>query len=48
MWRNYEDVEDNWKYVFNIIEFYGKNDKNFLEIAGPGGWNDADQVRFVY
>ncbi|XP_071126809.1 alpha-N-acetylgalactosaminidase-like [Mytilus edulis] len=44
MWRNYEDVEDNWKYVFNIIEFYGKNDKNFLEIAGPGGWNDADQL----
>ncbi|XP_052076326.1 alpha-N-acetylgalactosaminidase-like isoform X2 [Mytilus californianus] len=44
MWRNYEDVEDSWQYVFNIIEFYGKNDKKFLEIAGPGGWNDADQL----
>ena len=28
----------------NIIDFYGDNSDGFLDLAGPGGWNDPDML----
>ena len=30
--------------IQNIIDFYGDNVDGFLELAGPGGWNDPDML----
>ncbi|KAL4229929.1 hypothetical protein ACF0H5_010320 [Mactra antiquata] len=44
MWRNYNDLRDDWGYVYAAIDFYGNNTANFQQVAGPGGWNDPDQL----
>ncbi|XP_052793786.1 alpha-galactosidase A-like isoform X2 [Mya arenaria] len=44
MWRNYADLRDSWDYVYRAIDYYGNNTDGFQQIAGPGGWNDPDQV----
>ncbi|XP_048243581.1 alpha-N-acetylgalactosaminidase-like [Haliotis rufescens] len=44
MWRNYADVEDSWASIYGIIQYYGKNPDNFAAVAGPGNWNDPDQL----
>lgn len=44
MARNHHDVQDSWDSVLKIIEFYGENEGGFAETAGPGYWNDPDQV----
>ncbi|CAG5114833.1 unnamed protein product, partial [Candidula unifasciata] len=43
-WRNYDDVQDSWGSVLDIIEHYGKDPGNFSAYAGPGGWNDPDEL----
>ena len=44
LWRNNYDVQDNWNSVSSVIDFYGDNKDGFLEMAGPGGWNDPDML----
>jgi len=44
LWRNFYDVQDNWPSVQNIIDFYGDNSDGFLDLGGPGGWNDPDML----
>ncbi|XP_045204133.2 alpha-N-acetylgalactosaminidase-like [Mercenaria mercenaria] len=44
MWRNYRDVRDSWENVYGTIDFYGNNTGHFQEIAGPGAWNDPDEL----
>ena len=44
MWRNAVDLTDSWDRVYKVIRIYGDNSGNFLEAAGPGHWNDADEV----
>lgn len=44
MWRNYADLRDSWEYVYATIDFYGNNSAHFQEVAGPGNWNDPDQL----
>ena len=44
LWRNNYDVQDNWNSVSSIIDFYGDNKDGFLEVAGPGSWNDPDML----
>ncbi|ESO90697.1 hypothetical protein LOTGIDRAFT_178842 [Lottia gigantea] len=43
-WRNYDDVQDSWDSVLDIINHFGNNSGNFSSFAGPGGWNDPDQL----
>ncbi|KAK6172849.1 hypothetical protein SNE40_016426 [Patella caerulea] len=43
-WRNYIDINDNWQSLVQILVFYGKDQHNFSAYAGPGGWNDPDQL----
>ncbi|GLV43492.1 uncharacterized protein CBL_04034 [Carabus blaptoides fortunei] len=44
MWRNYWDVQDSWTSVTGIMTYYGKNQDDFQEAAGPGSWNDPDML----
>ncbi|XP_060599688.1 alpha-N-acetylgalactosaminidase-like isoform X1 [Ruditapes philippinarum] len=44
MWRNYNDLQDAWKYVYAAIDFYGNNTAHFQEVVGPGAWNDPDEL----
>jgi alpha-N-acetylgalactosaminidase len=44
MWRNYNDIDDSWQSVSGIIDYYAENNFNMSSYAGPGGWNDPDEV----
>ncbi|XP_078519154.1 alpha-N-acetylgalactosaminidase-like isoform X2 [Lissotriton helveticus] len=44
MWRNYDDIQDSWDSVLDIIEWYGKNQDALQPAAGPGKWNDPDML----
>ncbi|KAJ8297727.1 hypothetical protein KUTeg_024258 [Tegillarca granosa] len=44
MWRNYRDIQDSWEITLDIINYYGKDDGGFSQLAGPGAWNDPDEV----
>ena len=37
-------TQDSWTSVENIINFYTINQDEFQPAAGPGHWNDPDQV----
>lgn len=44
IWRNYNDIDDSWDSVRSIIDFYGDDKTHFVEVAGPGNFNDPDMV----
>ena len=44
IWRNYNDIQDSWDSVRAIIDFYGDDLGNFSQVAGPGNFNDPDEV----
>lgn len=43
-WRNYGDMNDDWDSIRNIIEYYGNDTGSLSKVAGPGHWNDPDEV----
>ncbi len=43
-WRNYVDDQDEWLSMLSVIAYYAVNLGNFSGVAGPGGFNDPDQV----
>ena len=44
IWRNWGDIDDSFESVKNILDFYGNNKDNFLNVAGPGNFNDPDMI----
>jgi alpha-N-acetylgalactosaminidase len=44
LWRNYDDIQDSWDGVLGIILYYAENQDIFQQFAGPGHWNDPDQL----
>ncbi|KAG7174442.1 Alpha-N-acetylgalactosaminidase-like 1 [Homarus americanus] len=44
LWRNYNDIQDSWSSVANIINHYGDNQDKIVPNAGPGHWNDPDML----
>lgn len=44
LWRNYMDINDSWQSVTQIIDHYGDEQDELTKIAGPGHWNDPDQL----
>lgn len=44
LWRNYNDIEDSWRSVKGIIEFYRMNVHHFLKWHGPGSFFDPDML----
>jgi len=45
-WRNFDDVADSWNSVSSIIDYWARNttDIPFVQVSGPGSWNDADML----
>jgi len=43
-WRNYDDINDDWDSVTDIIEWWGNNQNVIANVSGPGHWNDPDMV----
>lgn len=43
-WRYYEDVEDSWQSVLNVIDFSTNIQDTILNFHKPGAWFDPDQL----
>lgn len=43
-WRNYDDIQDSWDSMYGIIDYYGLDKYNMSFYAGPGSWNDPDEL----
>jgi hypothetical protein len=44
VFRQLTDIVDSWDSVIGMIEYFGDDPGNFSQVAGPGAWNDPDQV----
>uniref|UniRef100_A0A8C7YS43 Alpha-galactosidase n=1 Tax=Oryzias sinensis TaxID=183150 RepID=A0A8C7YS43_9TELE len=44
LWRNYDDIQDSWDSVLNIIDWFFDNQDALQPAAGPGRWNDPDML----
>ncbi|XP_046860620.1 alpha-N-acetylgalactosaminidase-like isoform X2 [Xenia sp. Carnegie-2017] len=44
LWRNYNDIQDSWDSVVDIIDYYAANQEELIKAAGPGHWNDPDEL----
>ncbi|RWS17554.1 hypothetical protein B4U79_13701, partial [Dinothrombium tinctorium] len=44
LWRNFDDIEDSWRSVSSVIDFYANNQKLFAKYQGPGAWFDPDMI----
>ena len=44
MFRELTDIYDSWDSVIGQIDYFGDDPGNFSLVAGPGAWNDPDQV----
>ena len=38
-------LKDSWQSLLRIVEWYGDHQDEMIPVAGPGNWNDPDQVR---
>lgn len=45
LWRNYDDIQDSWASVTDIMDYFARKQDTIAEFAGPGHWNDPDMVR---
>lgn len=43
-WRNFDDVYDSWESIKSILAWTVTHQKDIVEVAGPGGWNDPDML----
>jgi len=44
LWRMYRDIYSQWNIVADVIDFMGNEQQVLQPVAGPGGWNDPDQL----
>lgn len=46
LWRMYDDIQDSYESVTEIVDWVGDNapTNGMLDAAGPGGWNDPDML----
>lgn len=44
LWRNYDDIQDSWKSVLSILDWFVDHQDILQPVAGPGHWNDPDMV----
>ena len=44
LWRNGDDIEDSWKSIAGILDYFIKYQDKFAPLAGPGQWNDPDML----
>jgi alpha-N-acetylgalactosaminidase len=43
LWRNFGDIRADWSTLLVIIDKWG-NESDWTQYAGPGHWNDPDQL----
>ncbi|KAF7460020.1 alpha-N-acetylgalactosaminidase [Marmota monax] len=44
LWRNYDDIQDSWRSVLFILDWFVKHQDILQPVAGPGHWNDPDML----
>uniref|UniRef100_A0A146L3L6 Alpha-galactosidase n=2 Tax=Lygus hesperus TaxID=30085 RepID=A0A146L3L6_LYGHE len=44
LWRNYGDIQDSWSSMTDIVDWYAQKQEFISKFAGPGHWNDPDQL----
>lgn len=44
MWRYFGDVDDSWKTILSIVDYFAAHQDDLVAVAGPGSWNDPDMV----
>ncbi|XP_077025145.1 alpha-N-acetylgalactosaminidase [Tamandua tetradactyla] len=44
LWRNYNDIQDSWKSVLSILDWFVSHQDILQPAAGPGHWNDPDML----
>jgi alpha-N-acetylgalactosaminidase len=46
LWRNWDDIEDSWRSVKSVMDFFARKDTAdvMVQAAGPGHWNDPDML----
>ncbi|KAL1502107.1 hypothetical protein ABEB36_007301 [Hypothenemus hampei] len=44
LWRNWDDIDDSWSNVTNILKWFSDNQDRIANYAGPGHWNDPDML----
>lgn len=44
LWRNWDDIEDSWRSMAGIMDWFGDNQDRLAPYAGPGHWNDPDML----
>ncbi|XP_048210491.1 alpha-N-acetylgalactosaminidase [Perognathus longimembris pacificus] len=43
-WRNYDDIQDSWRSVLSILDWFVSHQNILQPVAGPGHWNDPDML----
>lgn len=43
---NFSFPQDSWDSVVDIIDYYAANQEDLIKAAGPGHWNDPDEVDY--
>jgi alpha-N-acetylgalactosaminidase len=43
-WRNWDDIQCNWKSLGSIIDHWGDYGLSLQPFAGPGHWHDMDML----
>lgn len=44
LWRNYNDIQDSWSSVTDIMDYFALKQDFWQQYAGPGHWNDPDML----
>ncbi|XP_058424223.1 alpha-N-acetylgalactosaminidase isoform X1 [Diceros bicornis minor] len=44
LWRNYDDIQDSWRSVLSILDWFVDHQDILQPVAGPGHWNDPDML----
>jgi hypothetical protein len=44
LWRNWDDIQCNWKSLSGIIDHWGDYGSSLVPAAGPGHWHDMDML----
>lgn len=44
LWRNWDDIDDTWSNVTNILKWFSSNQDRIAPYHGPGHWNDPDML----
>ncbi|CAF0822916.1 unnamed protein product [Brachionus calyciflorus] len=44
LWRNYDDIDDHFGSLNDIIQWFASKQDNLSLVHGPGAWNDPDML----